>query len=65
MKKKIKDLTLEEMEEICVNHTCDAYVRGKSRCPLLFSNSCLQGFIEKMHYIEREVEVDESNNDKH
>ncbi len=62
MKKKIKDLTQEEMRNICTFHIR----RGISclnedicKCPFWYANSCLKGFIEKLQYIEKEVEVDE------
>lgn len=60
MKKKIKDLTLEEMGKICSKNTCGGFVYCEnSKCPLWYANSCLKGFIEKLQYVEREVEVDE------
>lgn len=64
MKKKIKDLTKEEIGKICSKHTQGGLVYCEnSRCPLWYAYSCLQGFIQKMQYIEREVEINESNND--
>lgn len=54
MKKKIKDLTEEEMHKICLKyHDCDS--DGKVNCPLWYSCSCLKGFIHKMRYVEKEV----------
>ena len=60
MKKKIKDLTLEEMGKICSKHTAGGFACCEySNCPLWFANSCLKGFIEKLQHIERKVETDE------
>lgn len=62
--KKIKDLTLEEMNKICVHHRQGGFVCCEnSKCPLLFVGCCLKAFIEKLHYIEREIETNESDND--
>ena len=60
MEKKIKELTLKEMGKICSKHTQGGFTYCEnSKCPLWFASSCLKGFIEKLQYIEREVEVDE------
>lgn len=60
MKKKIKDLTSEEMDKICIHHTQGGFVYCEySKCPLWFANSCLRGFIEKIQHIEKEIEIDE------
>ena len=58
MKKKIKDLTLEECDKICAFHNKKgtSCLNQHIKCPLYFANSCLKGFIEKLQYIEREVE---------
>lgn len=66
MKKKIKDLTKEECDKICAFHnkkgtSCLNDYAQNIKCPLWFANSCLKGFIEKIQYIEREVEIDEIN----
>lgn len=60
MKKKIKDLTLEEIKKICNKYSCN-------ECPLNIPHSChcyglalVQGFRWTIKE-EREVEVDESN----
>lgn len=59
-KKKIKDLTLEEMNKICAKHTCRGFACCEStNCPLFFAGSCIKGFIERLQYIEKEIEVDE------
>ena len=64
MKKKIKDLTLEEIGKICAKHTQGGIVYCEySKCPLWYAYSCLRGFIEKLQYIEREIEIDESDYD--
>lgn len=56
MKKKIKDLTQEEMSKICSKYTAGGFACCEnSSCPLWFANSCLKGFIEKLQYIEKEV----------
>lgn len=62
MKKKIKDLTLEECGEICVRYVkkgegCLNDYAQNIKCPLWYANSCLKGFIEKIQYIEGEVEI--------
>ena len=60
MKKKFKDLNLEEMGKICSKHTAGGFACCESsKCPLWFANSCLKGFIEKLQYIEREVPIDD------
>ena len=60
MKKKIKDLTLEECEKLCHKRpTC-------TRCPI--KEFCYNYFCDvqdRALKYKREVEVDESNNDKH
>ena len=51
MKKKIKDLTLEEIKKICINHSCQF-------CPLDINEFwCKNNDLE--HYGEQEIEVDE------
>lgn len=59
MKKKIKDLTLEERNKICASQTKGYIYCENTNCPLFFAGTCLKGFIEKLQYIEREVELDE------
>ena len=58
-KKKIKDLTQEEMSKICAAQTKGYILCENTKCPLFFAGSCLKGFIERLQYIESEVEVDE------
>ena len=54
MKKKIKDLTLEECRKICEGKICD-------ECPLLskITNSCCLVPQLLVQDLEKEVEVDE------
>jgi len=61
MKKKIKDLTLEEMNKICAFHNekGTSCLNNHCKCPLLFAGACLRGFVEKLQYIKKEVEVDD------
>ena len=67
MKKKIKDLTLEEARKICeLYYNCN-------RCPLNISKKAtyIPCYIDKLicdkhltyYQLNKEVEVDESNND--
>ena len=53
MKKKIKDLTSEEKEKICVRHFSCRF------CPLRLANG--KGSFACAY--DEEIEVDESNND--
>lgn len=65
MKKKIKDLTFEEMNDICISQNVKCTAGSGCSCPLLHAGSCLRSFIEKCRYLNiKEVEVDESNNDE-
>ena len=53
MKKKIKDLTLEEMFNICSNHDCSkCQLNGKGACEIANQVMMFDNF-------ESEVEVDE------
>lgn len=55
MKKKIKDLTDEEIKSICDRHFfCH-------KCPLNHHIKCR--YVD--NNLDRKVEIDESNNDKH
>ncbi len=56
MAKKIKDLTDEELDSICVKYHDCTREAGKVNCPL-WDGSCLKGFIKKLRYIEKEVEL--------
>lgn len=51
MKKKIKDLTLEECELICKKRDC-----CEDRCPLI---TCYLGLKKHPEYLEMEVEIDD------
>ena len=55
MKKKIKDLTLDEMELICAKQSNDCY-----KCPLKIRNACVIYDREKVFFSEEELtkEVD-------
>lgn len=58
MKKKIKDLTIEEIDKICNNTNC-------GRCPLLFcedchyANVCLNQAHGLYDFLNQEIEVEE------
>lgn len=61
MKKKIKDLTLEECQRICDTHVC-------KNCPLKIQHpddddllGCPVSYDD--WYLEKEVEINESDND--
>ena len=60
IKVKIKDLTKEERDKICASQTKGYILCENTKCPLFFAGSCLKGFIEKLQYVEREVEIDEN-----
>lgn len=57
-KKKLKDLTDEEMNEICRKQrpqcTCDNTKLIK--CPLYYGK-CLKGFIQTLRLVNKEVEL--------
>lgn len=54
MKKKIKDLTLKEVEDICENK------KKCKNCPIKFNNTCYRSWLEYLKdFREKEVEVDE------
>lgn len=59
MKKKIKDLTLSEMEMLC-NKYQSRCVAGTSYCPLLFDHNCLLSLKRRK---EEEVEVPNGKKD--
>lgn len=64
MKKKIKELTREEMNKMCSFHLkkgtgCLNENTQNRKCPLWYANQCLAHFVLKSQYLEREVEVDE------
>lgn len=58
MKKKLKDLTDFEMNEICrkqiVKCTCESTKLIK--CPL-YCGKCLKGFIQRLRFVNREVDL--------
>lgn len=57
MKKRLKDLTDEEMNEICrkqiVQCTCENTKLIK--CPL-YCGECLRGFIGRLRFVNQEVD---------
>lgn len=57
MKKKIKDLTLGECKRIC------SKMEYCSHCPILIVCPFRLDNYEEMSDLEREVKIDESNND--
>lgn len=66
--KKIKDLTREEMNKMCSFHLrkgigCLNENTQNCKCPLWYANQCLAGFVLKLQHLEKEVEIDESDND--
>lgn len=58
MKKKLKDLTDEEINEICrkqrPNCTCED--DRLITCPL-WNGKCLKGFIKTLRFVNREVDL--------
>ena len=60
-KKKIKDLTSYEQSQICLNSQKLSHMicGGCEVCPLAFKGKCINEFVEKLRYIEKEVEVDD------
>ena len=58
MKKKLKDLTDEEMDEICRNQVlkCTCENSKLIRCPL-YHGGCLKGFIQKLRFVDKEVDL--------
>lgn len=58
MKKKLKDLTDEEMNEICRKQRpqCSCENTKLIKCPL-YCGVCLRGFIEKLRFVNKEVEL--------
>lgn len=64
MKKKIKELTQEEMTNICRSHmregtSCLNECSQNCKCPLWFApaNSCLKGFIERLQCVESKISL--------
>lgn len=54
MKKKLKDLTDEEMSNLCQKHNDCTREAGKVNCPL-WCGCCLKGFIKKLRFVNKEV----------
>lgn len=55
MKKKLKDLTDEEIDSLCKKYNDCTREKGKPRCPLWYNSRCLRGEIEKSRYLQEEV----------
>lgn len=58
MKKKLKDLTEEEMNNICKNQCikCTCENEKLITCPL-WNGKCMKGFIQRLRFVNREVEL--------
>ena len=58
MKKKLKDLTDEEMNEICRKQRpqCTCGNIELIKCPLWNGNQCLKSFIQKLRFVNKEVQ---------
>ncbi len=58
MKKKLKDLTDEEMNKICVSQvvTCTCENTKLIRCPL-YHGECLRGFIQRLRFVNKEIDL--------
>lgn len=57
MKKKLKDLTDEEIVLICKKYHDCVRESGKPTCPLWYGSICLRGFIEQLRYVNNEVDL--------
>lgn len=58
MKKKLKDLTDEEMNEICISQAvkCTCENTKLIKCPL-WNGKCLKGFIQTLRFVNKEVKL--------
>ena len=58
MKKKLKDLTNEEMSEICQKQivSCTCENTKLIKCPL-WNGKCLKGFIQTLRFVNKEVDL--------
>ncbi len=62
MKKKLKDLTEQEWRRICSKQfiKCSCENEKLITCPLYRrGDGCVYGFIQKLRFVEREIEVEE------
>ena len=62
MKKKLKDLTPQERDSICSKQhiKCSCLDEDLISCPLYKRGyGCMYGFIEKLRFVEKEIEVEE------
>ena len=59
MKKKLKDLTDEEMSEICRKQRpkCTCEYTETVKCPLWKNCMCLKGFIQTLRFVNKEVDL--------
>ena len=58
MKKKLKDLTDKEMNDICAMQliSCTCENTKLIKCPL-YHGKCLRDFIRKLRYVNEEVDL--------
>lgn len=58
MKKKLKDLTDEEMNEICRKQRpqCTCENTKLIKCPL-WNGQCLKGFIQRLRFVNKEADL--------
>ena len=54
--KKLKDLTIAEMVELCVSHHKGYIDCENSGCPL-WKGRCLKGLIGDLQHLEKEIEL--------
>lgn len=54
MKKKLKDLTDEELDLLCKKYHDCTREAGKVNCPLWYGSLCLKGKIKMNRYLEKE-----------
>lgn len=58
MKKKLKDLTEEEMNNICKNQRIKCTCKNDKliSCPL-WCGKCIKGFISNIRFINKEIDL--------
>ena len=71
MKKRIRDLTVEDIEKFCYVYSGDSYSwNSEKKCPLFRKQGCVGGdcgihdlyafaMFNKNHYLDHEIEVPE------
>ena len=57
MKKKLKDLTDEELDSLCKKHHDCTKESGKVNCPLWYGSRCMKGYISLYKYLQKEVDL--------